>query len=123
MAPKHHATPLSGGDRKALNKELGKARAMANIPVSQSLEMRAKGEALIHAATVTAQIPDRAKGKPIEIWFQDEARIGRQGTLTRIWAKRGTRPRAPQDQRYDSVYLFGAACPQRRAAAGLGACI
>jgi hypothetical protein len=28
MAPKHHPTPLSGGDRKALNKELGKARAV-----------------------------------------------------------------------------------------------
>jgi hypothetical protein len=46
MAPKHHPTPLSGGDRKALNKELGKARAMANILASQSAEMRAKGEAL-----------------------------------------------------------------------------
>ena len=57
------------------------------------------------AATVTAQIPDRAKGKPIEIWFQDEARIGQQGTLTRVWAKRGTRPRAPHDQRYDWAYL------------------
>ena len=42
-----------------------------------------------------------AKSKPIEIWFQDEARIGQQGTLTRVWAKRGTRPRAPHDQRYD----------------------
>jgi len=30
MAPKHHPTPLSGGDRKALNKELGKARAMTH---------------------------------------------------------------------------------------------
>jgi hypothetical protein len=49
----------------------------------------------------------------------DEARIGQQGTLTRVWAKRGTRPRAPHDQRYDWAYLFGAACPQRRVAAGL----
>ena len=48
-----------------------------------------------------------------------EARIGQQGTLTRVWAKRGTRPRAPHDQRYDWAYLFGAACPQRRVAAGL----
>jgi hypothetical protein len=31
MAPKYHPTPLSGGDRKALAKGLGKARAMANI--------------------------------------------------------------------------------------------
>jgi len=50
MAPKYHPTPLSGGDRKALAKELGKARAMANILVAQSGEMRAKGEAMIQQA-------------------------------------------------------------------------
>jgi phage FluMu protein Com len=50
MAAKHHPTPLSGGDRKALNKELGKARAMANILASQSQALRAKGEALIQQA-------------------------------------------------------------------------
>ena len=50
MAPKHHPTPLSGGDRKALQKELGKARAMANILAAQSAEMRAKGEAMIQQA-------------------------------------------------------------------------
>jgi hypothetical protein len=27
MAPKHHPKPLSGGDRKALTKELAKSRA------------------------------------------------------------------------------------------------
>jgi hypothetical protein len=50
MAPKYHPTPLSGGDRKALTKELGKARAMASILASQSAEMRAKGEAMIQQA-------------------------------------------------------------------------
>src|ERR1700730_1590610 len=50
MAPKHHPTPLSGGDRKALAKELGKARAMTRIIASQSAEMRAKGEAMIQQA-------------------------------------------------------------------------
>ena len=50
LAPKHHPTPLSGGDRKALTKELGKARAMAGILAAQSAEMRAKGEALIQQA-------------------------------------------------------------------------
>jgi len=47
MAPKHHPMPLSGSGRKALTKELGNARAMANILAVQSAEMRAKGEALI----------------------------------------------------------------------------
>jgi len=35
MAPKHHPTPLSGGDRKALSKELVKARAMTGFWVWQ----------------------------------------------------------------------------------------
>ncbi|QIO36945.1 hypothetical protein [Bradyrhizobium sp. 1(2017)] len=50
MAPKHHPTPLSGGDRKALAKELGRARAMTSILAAQSAEARAKGETLIRAA-------------------------------------------------------------------------
>jgi transposase len=62
-------------------------------------------------------VPEAAKGKPIEIWWQDEARIGQQGTLTRVWAARGSRPAAPRDQRYTWAYLFGAICPAR----GVGA--
>lgn len=50
MAPKHHPTPLSSGDRKALGKELGKARAMTTILAEQSTAARAKGEALIEQA-------------------------------------------------------------------------
>jgi hypothetical protein len=50
MAPKHHPTPLSGGDRKALKKERGKARAMTGILAVQSDELRAKGDALIRQA-------------------------------------------------------------------------
>lgn len=50
MAPKHHPTPLSGGDRKALAKGLGRARAMTTILAAQSAEARAKGEALIRQA-------------------------------------------------------------------------
>ena len=57
--------------------------------------------------------------KPIEIWFQDEARIGQKNGLVRQWAKRGTRPRQPADQRYESAYLFGAICPARGTGAAL----
>ena len=42
-------------------------------------------------------LPATATAKPIEVWFQDEARIGQKGTLTRIWARIGSRPRAPRD--------------------------
>jgi transposase len=39
--------------------------------------------------------------------------------LTRVWAERGSRPRAPRDQRYDWAYLFGAVCPARDTGAAL----
>jgi DDE superfamily endonuclease len=68
---------------------------------------------------VKAVLPPTAAGKPIEVWFQDEARVGQQGTLTRVWAKRGTRPRAPRDRRYEWAYLFGAVCPARATGAAL----
>ena len=64
-------------------------------------------------------LPEQAREKPLEIWFQDEARVGQKGSLTRIWAKRGTRPRAPRDTRYASAYLFGAVCPARKTGAGI----
>jgi hypothetical protein len=37
----------------------------------------------------------------------------------RQWARRGSRPRQPADQRYDSAYLFGAICPARGTGAAL----
>ena len=61
----------------------------------------------------------RAAGAKIEIWFQDEARVGQKNKITRRWAKRGTRPRAPHDQRTHSTYLFGAICPAEGKGAGL----
>lgn len=69
--------------------------------------------------TVAEALPNHAHGKPLEVWFQDEARVGQQGTLTRIWAPRGSRPRAPRDTRYTSACIFGAVCPERGATAAL----
>lgn len=60
------------------------------------------------AELARAALPNEAQGKPLEIWFQDEARVGQQGTLTRVWARKGTRPRAPKDCRYAWAYIFGA---------------
>ena len=36
-----------------------------------------------------------------------------------MWAKKGTRPSLPADQRYESAYLFGAICPARGTGAAL----
>ena len=45
--------------------------------------------------------------------------MGQQGTVTRIWADKGSRPRAPRDTRYEWAYIFGAVCPQRAECAAL----
>ena len=37
----------------------------------------------------------------------------------RCWARRGTRPRRPRDQRYQAAYLFAAACPEAEKTAAL----
>lgn len=54
----------------------------------------------------------------MELWLQDKARVGRKNTLTRRWARRGTRPRAPQDQRTQWAYIFGAIRPAEGQGAG-----
>jgi transposase len=70
-------------------------------------------------ATLNGHLAGVTKGKPVGIWFQDEARIGQKNGRVRQWARRGSRPRQPADQRYDSAYLFGAICPARGRGAGL----
>jgi len=58
-------------------------------------------------------------GTPIEIWYQDEARIGQKGTHTYVWAETGSRPLMVRDNRHTSAYLFGAICPERAAGAAI----
>ncbi len=77
---------------------------------------------------VRATLPS---GTEIELWFQDEARVGQKNKITRRWARRGTRPSAPHDQRTQSAFarslepmaftgsLFGAICPAKGKGAGL----
>jgi DDE superfamily endonuclease len=55
----------------------------------------------------------------IEVWFADETRVGQKNKITRRWARRGTRPAAPQDQRTASTYIFGAICPKEGKGAAL----
>jgi transposase len=53
------------------------------------------------------------------VWFQDEMRVGQKNGLVYQWAKKGTRPRQPKDQRYENAYLFGAVCPGRDTGVGI----
>lgn len=67
-------------------------------------------------SAIKAGLPE---GTLIELWWADEARIGQKNKLTRRWARRGTRPSAPHDQRTKWAYIFGATCPAKGKGAGL----
>ena len=45
--------------------------------------------------------------------------MGQKNKITRRWARRGTRPSAPHDQRTQSACIFGAICPAGGKGAGL----
>jgi hypothetical protein len=55
----------------------------------------------------------------LEVWFQDEARVGQTGRLCRRWYQRGMRPRGLRDLRHQAVYRFGAVGPKRAAGVAL----
>jgi transposase len=64
-------------------------------------------------------VKDQHPEKRIEVWLQDEARIGQQGTLTRVWAETGSRPAAVRQTEYQWAYLFAAVNPVTGASSAL----
>ena len=43
----------------------------------------------------------------VELWAQDEARIGLVPIVRRVWARKGIRPHAQQRRRYEWLYVYG----------------
>lgn len=42
----------------------------------------------------------------VEVWAQDEARVGLVPIVRRVWASKGERPLAQQRRRYEWVYVY-----------------
>lgn len=55
----------------------------------------------------------------VDLWFQDESRVGQQGSISRVWHYRGERPRLVRQQQFEYSYIYGAICPARRTCCGL----
>ncbi|MDN3564379.1 transposase [Paeniroseomonas aquatica] len=55
-----------------------------------------------------------AKAHPeaeVQLWCQDEARVGQKGRGARVWFERGVRSEGVIDHRYASAWLYGAVRP------------
>jgi transposase len=65
------------------------------------------------------EVRDAHPGKHVEVWFEDEARIGQQGTLTTVWAEKGSRPTAVKQTDYEWAYISAMVNPLTGDAIGL----
>jgi hypothetical protein len=50
--------------------------------------------------------------KSVEVWAQDEARLGLKPITRRVWSPRGQRPRSCGRTRYQWLYLYGFVRPE-----------
>src|SRR3954447_2793373 len=55
----------------------------------------------------------------VQVWHEDEARFGQQGTLSRVWARTGSRPRRVRQNGRTSLYVLTAVCAALGTATGL----
>ncbi len=58
-------------------------------------------------AQIQAEHPDAS----VEVWGEDEHRIGLKPILRRVWCKKGQRPLVTVQPRYKWIYLYGFVCP------------
>ena len=90
---------------------------------------RPRGDAAAHSAfrsefavRVRARVREvlgsSALSQPVAVWFQDESRVGQKGMMSRLWARRGSRPSVVRNHRYGYRDLFGAACGSLGKASG-----
>lgn len=50
-------------------------------------------------------------GKEVELWCEDEARLGLKPVVRRVWALAGTRPRSNGRHKFESLFVYGFAHP------------
>ena len=50
-------------------------------------------------------------GKAVEVWAEDEARLGLKPITRRVWWPKGDRPRSSGRTRYEWLYVYGFARP------------
>ena len=62
------------------------------------------------AATVATSRGTRPD-KVVEVWAEDEARLGLKPIARRVWSLEGHRPRSNGQSKFESLYVFGFAHP------------
>jgi transposase len=98
--------PMSYG---AVRYWLGKWEAVMRVPRPSHIkknpqavmEFRARLEEKLLSVPIKS-------GRKVKVWVSDEGRFGLHSFTRRVWTRRGARPVAPQQQKYQWEYVYGA---------------
>ena len=58
-----------------------------------------------------ADLRRQGPGRSVELWCEDEARLGLKPVARRVWALKGRRPTSSGRHRFQSLYVYGFARP------------
>lgn len=133
--PEDNVCSLRGKDyRRILAEEFGKYRQLSTIykllhrfgysclrprPRHQQTDPEQQRAFIADLPERLAQIAREHPDRRLRVYFEDEARFGQQGTLTRVWAKKGSRPTAVRQTAYQYLWMLAAVCPETGHSAGL----
>ena len=73
-----------------------------------------RGAGALQKGGLTTALTEVARGRPgaeVQLWCQDEARVGQKGRGARVWHERGVRPTGVVDRRHASAWLHAAVRP------------
>lgn len=59
-----------------------------------------------------AELRQAYPGKEVELWCEDEARLGLKPITRRVWALNGTRPTTNGRHKFESLFVYGFAHPK-----------
>jgi hypothetical protein len=59
-----------------------------------------------------AELRREHPGKDVELWCEDEARLGLKPVVRRVWARKGNRPTSNGRHKFESVFVYGFAHPK-----------
>ena len=74
---------------------------------------------MVRLGSKLAELAAARPNERLQLWCEDEARVGQKGRVCHRWYERGVRPPGLADKRFESLYLFAACRPGTDAAFAL----
>lgn len=66
---------------------------------------------MVRLGSKLAELAAARPNERLQLWCEDEARVGQKGRVCHRWYERGVRPPGLADKRFESLYLFAACRP------------